>query len=191
MLIKAFAEGDPAAARLILSRHIGPVLALALRMLKDRNEAEDVAQETFLSAWRAASSWEPGRAQFSTWLHRIAANKCLDRLRKRKPEPIPDGFDAVSTAPNPEEDLINEELGDRVERAIHSLPDRQRAALSLSLHRQLSNPEIAEIMGASVEAIESLLARGRRTLKQQLRPDWQSMMGEVDVKMNEKERIGK
>ncbi|MDF1625956.1 MAG: RNA polymerase sigma factor [Parvibaculaceae bacterium] len=190
-LLEAFSRGEPAAARKLLARHIGSVLALANRMLKDRGEAEDVAQETFLAAWKMASAWEPERAQFTTWLHKVAMNKCLDRLRKKKPEPMPEGMDVASSALDPEADLLNGELGTRVNTAIQALPERQRAAISLSLHGQLSNPEIAETLAVSVEAVESLLARARRTLKDRLRQDWLGLVGDMGDNHNVKERIGK
>ncbi len=180
-LMRALASGDPAAGRTLVQNHLSHVLAVARRMLGDQAEAEDVAQDTFIRAWKAAERWEPGRAKVSTWLHRIAMNQCLDRLRKKKPEPLDPDFDAASDDPDPEVQLQQQQLAMRVDGAIQALPDRQRAAIVLSHYQGLSNPEAAEILDVSVEAVESLLSRGRRALKQSLRPEWSEMKGEGDL----------
>ncbi len=177
----ALAGGDPKAGRALVDDHLTHVLAVARRMLGDQAEAEDVAQDTFMRAWKAAARWEPGRAKLSTWLHRIAMNQCLDRLRKKKPEPLAADFDAPSDRPDPEAELYQQQMGRRIDGAIQALPERQRAAIVLSHYQHLSNQEASEVMGVSVEALESLLSRGRRALKQSLRPEWSELKGEGDT----------
>src|SRR5690606_18087537 len=82
-LLGRIAAGDGPACAVLVDRHLGRVVALAWRMLGSRADAEDVAQEVFLRAWQRAASWRPeGGARFSTWLHRVAVNLCLDRLRR-------------------------------------------------------------------------------------------------------------
>ena len=82
-LVARVANGDETACRLLVDRHLSRVIAVARRMLGNQSDAEEVAQEVFLRVWTHADRWEPGRAQFSTWLHRVATNLCLDRLRRR------------------------------------------------------------------------------------------------------------
>ncbi len=180
-LMSALASGDAAAGRVLVETHLAHILAVARRMLGDQAEAEDVAQDTFMRAWKAAERWEPGRAKVSTWLHRIAMNQCLDRLRKKKPESLDPEFDAPSDEPDPETLVQRQELAGRIDAAIQALPERQRAAIVLSHYQQLSNLEASEILGVSVEALESLLSRGRRALKKSLRPEWSDLKGEGDA----------
>lgn len=177
----ALAGGDPHAGRALVETHLVHVLAVARRMLGDQAEAEDVAQDTFMRAWKAAARWEPGRAKVSTWLHRIAMNQCLDRLRKKRPEPLEPDFDAPSEHPGPEAELYQQQLAGRIEGAIQALPERQRAAIVLCHYQHLSNREASEVMEISVEALESLLSRGRRALKQSLRPEWSELKGEEGI----------
>lgn len=161
------AAGDAAAVRALVNRYSPGVLALATRMLGDSAEAEDVTQETFIRAWKALPSWEP-RAKFSTWLHRVALNLCYDRLRKRRevlPEEPPDRADPSL---GPQDTLDQIQRVKAVEAAIARLPERQSAALTLCALQGHSQTEAAEIMEVSVEALESLLARARRTLRAEL-----------------------
>lgn len=167
-LVIRFASGDQAAARELATRHTGRILALANRMLKNTAEAEDVTQETMLRLWRNASEWRSGEAKLSTWLHRVALNLCYDRLRKRRDAPLDD-------AQEPEDDRISahgtmerDESALILQQAIDALPDRQRAAIQMRHFEERGNEETAELLGISVEAVESLLARGRRTLKEKL-----------------------
>lgn len=161
------AAGDAAAVRALVNRYSPGVLALATRMLGDSAEAEDVTQETFIRAWKALPSWEP-RAKFSTWLHRVALNLCYDRLRKHRevlPEELPDRADPSL---GPQDTLDQTQRVKAVEAAIARLPERQSAALTLCALQGHSQSEAAEIMEVSVEALESLLARARRTLRAEL-----------------------
>ena len=164
-LVARVANGDETACRLLVDRHLSRVVAVARRMLGNQADAEEVAQEVFLRVWTHADRWEPGRAQFSTWLHRVATNLCLDRLRRRTMDDIDSIPEPVSEEPGPEELLEQGDLAKRVEAALQALPDRQRAAITLTHFQGLSNIEAAEVLEVSVEAVESLLGRARRALR--------------------------
>jgi RNA polymerase sigma factor (sigma-70 family) len=137
-------------------------------MLGDAAEAEDVAQEAMLKAWRQAPKWAPGKARFDTWLHRVALNLCYDRLRRRREIPTDTPPDRPDEGPAPDRGLLAAETGVRVDAALKRLPDRQREAIVLCHYQELSNIEAAALMEISVEALESLLSRGRRALRQAL-----------------------
>jgi RNA polymerase sigma-70 factor (ECF subfamily) len=164
-LIRRVARGEPAAVQALVARKLPRILALARRMLGDAAEAEDVAQEAFLRAWKQAPRWIPGAAKFDTWLHRVALNLCYDRLRKRRETPMAEPPDRPDPGPAPDRGLEARELGLQVDRALQALPERQREAIVLCHYQELSNIEAAELMGVSVEALESLLSRGRRSLR--------------------------
>ncbi|MFN4355930.1 RNA polymerase sigma factor [Parvibaculum sp.] len=166
-LVAAVATGDGQACGVLMQRHLGRIVALARRMMGNQADAEEVAQEVFLRVWTHAGKWEPGRAQFGTWLYRVAANLCLDRLRRTRSTVDIDDYlpNLVSGDPRPDERLEADELAARVEAALQQLPERQRAAIALSHYQGLSNTETAEILDISVEAVESLLSRGRRQLR--------------------------
>lgn len=165
-LLKLFANGDRMAARVLTARLAPRVMNQAFRMLSDRNEAEDVVQEAMLRLWKQAPDWRQGEAKISTWLYQVTGNLCTDRLRKRKPQT---DLDAV---PEPEDNTPGVEAGMQqqarsaaLQLALNKLPERQRQAVVLRHLEDLSNPEIAEILGVGVEATESLIARGKRALK--------------------------
>ncbi|MDQ1155547.1 RNA polymerase sigma factor [Brevundimonas sp. SORGH_AS_0993] len=167
-LVQRVGQGDPAAAQTFVARKLPRVLALAQRMLGDSAEAEDVAQEAMLKAWRQAPKWTPGQARFDTWLHRVALNLCYDRLRRRREIPTDRPPDRPDDGPSPDRGLLAAETGARVDAALRRLPERQREAIVLCHYQDLSNIEAALLMEISVEALESLLSRGRRALRQSL-----------------------
>ncbi len=152
------------------------ITAIAVRMLGDRAEAEDITQETYLRVWRNAGRWTPGAARLESWVMRIAINLCHDRLRKRRELALPEDFDRADGAAGIEDRLAGADSADRVRSAVQSLPDRQRLALELCHFQGLSNIEAADIMEVSVDAIESLLSRARRTLREHLRGDAQDLI---------------
>lgn len=167
-LIERIGRGDEAATRLFVAAKLPRVAGLATRMLHDRAEAEDVAQEAFVRAWRQAPRWRPGRARFDTWLHTVTLNLCRDRLRRRRgssDEGLPERADP---GPDAEAQLMETERGTQVAAAIAALPERQREAILLVHYQDLSGVEAAAALDVSVEALESLLARGRRTLRTRL-----------------------
>src|SRR5690606_21973682 len=149
---------------------LGRILALAFRMLGSRAEAEEVAQEVFLRVWQQAGAWRAtDGARLSTWLHRVAVNLCLDRLRRRRETGLEAAAEVAAADPHPGANLQRRAVADRVAAALASLPDRQRTAIVLCHYQELGNIEAAAVMEIGVEALESLLARGRRGLRERLR----------------------
>lgn len=159
------AGGDTAAVRALVGRKLPRLLGLAQRMLGDAAEAEDVVQETFLRAWKQAPKWRPGPARFDTWLHRVALNLCYDRLRRRREVATDHPPEQADPGPAPDRGLQAQDVGRRVAEALRRLPDRQREAIVLCHYQELGNIEAAALMGITVEALESLLGRGRRALR--------------------------
>jgi RNA polymerase sigma-70 factor (ECF subfamily) len=157
------------------------MLTLARRMLNDATEAEDVGQEVFLRVWREAPRWRPGGAKFETWMHRVALNLCYDRLRRRRERSDPEAGVAVpDPAPLASEALLSQQRSSRVHEALSRLPERQRAAIALVHFQELTNIAAAETLEISVEALESLLARGRRALKAALFDVAQDLIEDAD-----------
>ena len=167
-LVRRVGQGDPAAIQAMVARKLPRMLALANRMLGDPAEAEDVAQEAMLRAWKQAPRWTPGQAKFDTWLHRVGLNLCYDRLRRRREVPTEAPPDRPDDGPAPDRGLMAAETGARVDAALARLPDRQREAIVLCHYQELTNIEAASLMSVSVDALESLLSRGRRALRQTL-----------------------
>lgn len=164
-VLVAYANGDGQAARVLTARLLPRVLAQATRMLSNRAEAEDVAQEAMLRLWKIAPDWRQGEAEVSTWLYRVVANLCTDRLRRNRGgvglDQVAEPADAApSVAARMQDDARMTALSD----ALAQLPERQAQAVALRHLEGLSNPAIAEIMDISVRSVESLTARGKRAL---------------------------
>ncbi len=164
-LLIAFANGDAGAAQLLAERLLPRTLAQAQRMLGDRAEAEDVAQEAMMRLWRIAGEWRRGEAQVSTWLYRVTVNLCTDRLRRRKRSvPLDAVAEPLDTAPSVTARMQSEARAKALSDALAQLPPRQAEAVALRHLEGLSNPKIAAVMEIGVEAVESLTARGKRGL---------------------------
>ncbi len=163
-LLVLYANGDPWAARALTLRLTPRLLGFAAWMLADRTEAEDVTQEAMLRLWRMAPGWQQGGARVSTWLYRVVSNLCLDRLRKSRPRGLEEVAEPEDAAPGAVARLIEADRMLALDRALAALPDRQRQAVVLRHIEGLTNPEIAAVMDIGVEAVESLVARGKKGL---------------------------
>ncbi len=164
-LLALYANGDRDAARLLMHRLTPRIFRQAYRMLGDKAEAEDVTQETMLKLWKIATEWRQDEVKVTTWLYRIVANLCTDRLRKRR------GNASIDEVAEPEDgaESVADQMqqttrSDALSDALNQLPDRQKQAVVLRHLDELSNPEIAKIMDVGVGAVENLIARGKRAL---------------------------
>ena len=180
-LLVAVGNGDARAARALVLRLTPRLLAHGTRVLGNRAEAEEAVQETLLKLWKIAPEWRQGEAQVSTWCYRVLVNHCTDRLRARRPAV---DIDAIA---EPEADIATavEVMTEQARRraldaALAALPERQRQAVVLRHIEELANPEIADIMDISVEAVESLVARGKRALAAALRGRGEELGYETD-----------
>lgn len=179
-LLRRCADGDRQASALLINRYSKMILAMAQRMTGSREDAEDITQEVFIKIFRQAAKWETGRARLSTWIHRVTVNQCYDRLRKKRETGVSEVPDMMDDAAGPASQLQSQQTSDRVRAAMADLPERQRAALLLSHFEGLSNTETSEILDISVEAVESLLSRARRALRNALQGERADLMGHKD-----------
>jgi RNA polymerase sigma-70 factor (ECF subfamily) len=177
-LVAAAAQGDAAAFRTLVDRHLAGVLAVARRMLRDDAEAEDVAQEAMLRLWRSADGLEVGLAGLRPWLRRVVSNLCVDRMRSGKRLTVTDEVPEQAEPATQHSQLEAQDTSERVEAALRALPDRQRLALTLFHYEGLSQIEVGKAMSISDEAVESLLARARRTLKAALRDELSELLAD-------------
>lgn len=165
-------NGDRDAFGRLLERHLNSVNGFILRIAGgNRSMADDLSQETFLRVWQKASLYKPGKVKVSTWIHTIAHNLSVDQFRK-KTELLGDlqyNADAVvDESRDPSDELSRRQDSTRLDRLIRQLPLNQRSAIALCHIHGFSNRDAAAILGIGLRALESLLARARRTLKNEL-----------------------
>lgn len=172
-----FKQGDEDAFRVLVERHHRAILNLCHRYVGNQEDAEEVAQDVFVRAYRARESYEP-RAKFSTYLYRIAVNLSLNRIRDRKRRfglledtLTEDRSLALAEGnPRPDELLERKEQQAAIRKALDSLPERQRTAVLLKRFQGLSYEEIADVMDCSLSAVEAILHRAKRNLQKRLKP---------------------
>jgi len=170
-LLARVAEGDRRAYAQLMDRHIDRAFGLARRVLGNKSDAEDVVQDAFLKVWQKAGQWQPGRAQFSTWLYRVVVNRCLDLKRKPVNAALDNVAEQSDDRPGAYEDIEARQRQAQIAAAVAELPERQRTAVALSYTAGLSNTQAAETMEISVKAFESLLVRAKRELRERLAGD--------------------
>jgi len=158
--MRRVAGGDREAYASLVAQHLSPIQAYSQRMTGNPASAEDITQEVFLRLWLKAAEFDASKARLTTWLHRMAHNLAIDHLRKRQREAPLEGVEDFESA-------ADDETHDpaRVLQALMQLPERQRSALTLTYYQDLSNREVADIMGLGTRAVESLLVRARSALK--------------------------
>ena len=174
-LVRKSQQDDERAFGELVSRYESKVYSLALKMLRNPEDAEDVLQDTFLRAYRGIKSFK-GNSTFSTWIYRITANSALMRLRKRQlPTVSIDDADEreapiniADWAPGPVEQMLNQETQAAMTEAIDALPPEFRQVFVLRDIEELSNAEVAEILDLSVAAVKSRLHRARLKVRNRL-----------------------
>jgi RNA polymerase sigma-70 factor (ECF subfamily) len=176
--LAAAAAGDVRAFERLVVRHHARCHRVAARLLNDAAEAEDVAQDAFLKLWTGAAAVRDAHA-LPAWLARAAANLALDRLRRRRPDLPGDLPETPDTSLSPDRNLDRAALSQAVAQAVAGLPERQRAALVLVHMEGFGNIEAAAMLGVSVEALESLLARARRSLKATFAGTWKGLLDDA------------
>lgn len=168
LLLSRYLAGDARAFELLMEAHQRRVFAVCLRILRDREEALDATQETFITVFRKAGGFQ-GRAAFSTWLYRIAVNTCYDQLRKKKRRPaarLPEGYDPPDVSIDGRLDAV--ELRPSIEEALAGLPPDFGAAVILSDLEGLPLKQVSEILEVPLGTVKSRVFRGRRMLAAQL-----------------------
>jgi RNA polymerase sigma-70 factor (ECF subfamily) len=163
-LMRRVADKDVAAYRALVELYLPRITRFAQRLLGNASEAEDVVQETFLRLWTSAGTFTP-KAKPSSWLYRIAHNLCIDRFRRRKRETE---LGESAAADRPSGLMARKQTAEIVQAALAALPERQRTAILLVHYEGLAAAEAAAVLEVSVEALESLLSRARRTLRERL-----------------------
>jgi RNA polymerase sigma-70 factor (ECF subfamily) len=170
-LMRQTADGDQRAFQKLMARHLSRTVRLASRIMGGTAAAEDVAQEAFIRVWKHAADWqdpEKSGAKFTTWLYRIVLNLCIDEKRRHRFANIDDLPEPADEKQGAEQKMQQQEQGKRVAAALEKLPERQRAAFVLCFYEEYSNKEAADMLGISVGAVESLLVRSRRFLRDEL-----------------------
>ncbi len=172
-LVERVCSGDRLAFACLVERHGLRFRAIAVRTCGDQMMAEEMVQEAFVKLWTRPDKFDPGRfdarkAKFTTWFHRVVVNRCLDELRRKRPEALPEGFDAVDNRPGADTVMSRDRGLKQLFAALEHLPDRQRSALTLSYLDGYSNIDAAEIMELNIKAFESLLVRARAKMREEL-----------------------
>lgn len=179
-LVKRVQGGDIAAFDLLVRKYQHRIAALISRYISDWSEVQDVAQETFIRAYRAMANFR-GDAQFYTWLHRIAVNTAKNHLVAHNRRPPTDDIDVedaehfdsgirLRDSDTPERELMRQQLEQTVMRAVEALPEELRLAISLREVDGLSYDEIAERMGCPIGTVRSRIFRAREAIDRELRP---------------------
>jgi RNA polymerase sigma-70 factor (ECF subfamily) len=165
-LISRAKKGDQAAFAQLVTDHQNRVYTLAVRMVGDREEGADLAQEAFLKAWQALPAFR-GESSFSTWMYRLTANVCLDFLRRRKRQPVQTVFEAEPSdqTQDPQRQLERRETSRAIHLALDRLPPNQRQILTLRELSGLSYQEIGQLLRLDIGTVKSRLARARSALR--------------------------
>ena len=163
-LLLAYVNGTPQAAQILTERLMPKIFTQAFHRIRNKADAEDIAQEALLRLWRIAPDWQQDNAKVSTWLYQVVTNLCIDRLRQKNHEHLVSIPEPTDTRPNATDVIQDKSRANALYHALAKLPDHQREAVAMRHLEGLSNPEIADNLQLSTEAVESLIARGKQKL---------------------------
>ena len=163
-LLLAYANGTPQAAQILTERLMPKIFTQAFHRIRNKTDAEDIAQEALLRLWRIAPDWQQDNAKVSTWLYQVVTNLCIDRLRQKNHEHLVSIPEPTDTRPNATDVIQDKSRANALYHALAKLPDHQREAVAMRHLEGLSNSEIADNLQLSTEAVESLIARGKQKL---------------------------
>jgi len=167
-LIRSAQRGDLAAFGRLVANHQQAVYNIAHRVIGNRQEAEDVAQETFVKAHKALTRFDPQRP-LAPWLYRIATNTALNWIKRHRRETLlSEEVQLADTAPSPESQVIASEAANRLRAAVATLPDNYQAVIELRHFQGLSYQEMSEALGVPLSDVKSWLFRARRRLRKVL-----------------------
>ncbi|MCW1383125.1 RNA polymerase sigma factor [Novosphingobium sp. KCTC 2891] len=164
-LMAEVALGNADAFAELVDRHTAPLYRVAMRMLGDGHEAEDVVQDAFTRLWQQAPRWQPSGAGLVGWLHRVTMNLCFDRKRRFRVVTAPELPDMADEAPLADALIEAGQARSAVAAALADLPERYRAALVLCYYEGFSNALAADVLALNIKAMESLLFRARRQMR--------------------------
>lgn len=168
-LMRGIQDGNHGSFAVLVHRHHRKFYRIAYRLVSDRGDAEDIVQTAFLKLWERPELWDQGKkTKFTTWFYRVVVNLSLDYKKKKRPLPLADEIDVVDGEPSQEERFDRKQRRALLEGFIQELPPRQQLALNLCFYEGLSNEEAAEIIGVKVKALQSLIMRSKRVLKEKL-----------------------
>ena len=170
-LMERIAVGNQRAFADLVHRHLPKAHAIARRMLYSPQDAEEAVQDAFGKVWVNAAGFDSSKAAFGTWFYRILANTCIDVSRRRPAASVnlESLMDTLSdNAPMPDEIVSSKMESQRIRQAVQLLPEKQRMAVILCYFEDLTNPQAAEAMGLHIKALEGLLVRARKALRQVL-----------------------
>lgn len=171
-LMLSIQKGDHQAFSILVRRHTQKFFNLAFRSLHNEDDAQDIVQSCFLKLWQRPDMYDPEKnAQFTTWFYRVILNACEDLRRKNKTrayKDIDEMAEIYGSSASQESDMIMDEDKVLLENAISDLPERQKDALNLVVYQEMKQKDAALVMGVGVKALESLLSRAKKTIKDRL-----------------------
>lgn len=166
-LLTALQQDDKQAFRELTLRYLDKITRLAYRMLRNRQDAEDVAQEVFVSVWNNRHTWQQGAATFSTWIYRVAVNRSIDYQRKRKAPSVELTEELMESSEARADDVVSDrQMQALIISCLKELPENQMRAMIYFYYEEMEIPDLCAKLQATEDSVRSLLKRGRASMKE-------------------------